>query len=723
MNWFRRVLIGEARDVHDPKLFHKVSLIAFLAWVGLGADGLSSSAYGPEEAFRALGDRKELAVFLALATAVTVFIISYAYSRIIEHFPSGGGGYVVATKLLGRPWGVVSGCALLVDYVLTISVSIAAAADQFWSSLPRQYDRYKLPFEALAIIILIVMNLRGVKESVNTLMPIFLLFVVSHIVLLGAALITHAGQVPVLGAQIHSGLRSGVATLGFVGLFQIFARAYAQGAGTYTGIEAVSNGVQIMREPRVATAKRTMVYMATSLAVTAGGILLAYSLLNVKPKEGMTLNAVLADGIGFGHWFVVVIVVAEAALLVIAAQTGFLDGPRVMANMAHDGWLPHRFSSLSDRLTMHYGILLIGGSALATLVVTNGDTVQLVTMYSINVFITFCLTELGMCRFWIRERKKDPSWLRHLPIHAIGLLLCASILVLQVVEKYAAGGKETAEITVGLILVCFLIRHYYRGVQRKIAGITPDRLVPPSTAGENAIRENPRDLDRTLPTAVLLVSGYNGLGVHSVMTIWRMFPRYYSQIIFVSVGVLDTGTFKGKEEVENLERESQKMLDQYIALANRMGLAASSRTSIGTDPVEESDKLCHAIAKDFPRSTYFAGKLVFHKEKWFHLLFHNQTAQSIQRRLEWSGIPMFVLPIRIRPETEARARKQWKFWIASVALGLVWAYWRKFGFPETWGAWRTWIPAIAAAGALLSFFLAVRERNPEDARSLEKAET
>src|SRR5947207_2774173 len=126
LSGFKRVLLGRPRDVLDPGVFHKVSLAAFLAWVGLGADGLSSSAYGPEEAFKALGPHGYLAVAMAGAIALTVFIISYAYSRIIEHFPFGGGGYVVATRLLGRTAGVVSGSALIVDYVLTIAISIAA---------------------------------------------------------------------------------------------------------------------------------------------------------------------------------------------------------------------------------------------------------------------------------------------------------------------------------------------------------------------------------------------------------------------------------------------------------------------------------------------------------------------------------------------------------------------------------------------------------------------
>src|SRR5271155_3090290 len=136
----RQLIFGPPKDVHDQHTFHNLSLVAMLAWVGLGADGLSSSAYGPDEAFRQLvkgGDHTSLAVGLAIGTALTVFIISYAYSRIIEHFPSGGGGYVVATKLLGQRFGVLSGCALLVDYVLTITVSIASGGDAIFSMIPR----------------------------------------------------------------------------------------------------------------------------------------------------------------------------------------------------------------------------------------------------------------------------------------------------------------------------------------------------------------------------------------------------------------------------------------------------------------------------------------------------------------------------------------------------------------------------------------------------------
>src|SRR5262245_38069322 len=176
MPTLRHRIFGKPRDVRDPHVFHHISLIAFFAWVGLGADGLSSSAYGPEEAFKHLGDDKGvphyyLSVFLAIATALTVFIISYAYSRIIEHFPHGGGGYLVATKLLGQHAGVVSGSALLVDYVLTISISIASGANAVFALLPPSMQQWRFTLEIALVVVLIVLNLRGIKESVLILTP------------------------------------------------------------------------------------------------------------------------------------------------------------------------------------------------------------------------------------------------------------------------------------------------------------------------------------------------------------------------------------------------------------------------------------------------------------------------------------------------------------------------------------------------------------------------
>ena len=267
----RRTLIGGPRNIKDPSLFHKLALIPILAWIGLGADGLSSASYGPEEAFKALGRHTYLAVFLALATALTVFIISYAYSRIIEYFPSGGGGYIVATHTLGERAGVISGCALLVDYMLTITVSIVSCGDAIFSFFPAQFQEFKVPFEILAIVMLVVLNLRGIKESVTFLAPIFLTFVVTHLFMIGYGIVSHLPQIAPVVHGIRGDFKQGVATLGMGGLALLFLRAFSMGGGTYTGIEAVSNGLQVLREPRVHNGKKTMLYLSTSLAFTAGG--------------------------------------------------------------------------------------------------------------------------------------------------------------------------------------------------------------------------------------------------------------------------------------------------------------------------------------------------------------------------------------------------------------------------------------------------------------------
>ena len=216
-----RFLIGRPRSLSDRSLFHRLSLIPFLAWVGLGADGLSSSAYGPEEAFRQLGQHTYLAIALAAMMVLTVFVISTAYGRIIEEFPYGGGGYLVATKLLGERVGVISGSALLIDYVLTITVSIAAAGDALFSFLPLDPHVWKLPVEVLLIAGLTTINLRGARESVLALTPIFLLFLITHVVLIGWGLIAHVPQVAEVAHEARAGFQDGLVTLGAAEPFQM----------------------------------------------------------------------------------------------------------------------------------------------------------------------------------------------------------------------------------------------------------------------------------------------------------------------------------------------------------------------------------------------------------------------------------------------------------------------------------------------------------------------
>jgi amino acid transporter len=638
-------VLGKPRDVQDPRTYHSIALVALLAWVGLGADGLSSSAYGPDEAFRALGEHTYLAVALALATTLTVLVISVAYSQIIRRFPFGGGGYVVASELLGPRFGVVSGAALLVDYVLTISVSIASGADQVFSVLPAAWHAWKLAVTTAVILLLVVMNLRGVKESVSVLAPIFALFLVTHAVLIAGGLATHAGEVPRVAHEVTAGFRHGLGTLGALGLFAVFVRAYSMGAGTYTGIEAVSNGLQIMREPKVKTATRTMLLMAVSLAATAGGILLLYLLFHVRPEPGKTMNAVLLERFtarwgGLGHGFVAFTLAMEAALLFVAAQAGFIDGPRVMSNMAIDSWMPHRFAQLSDRLTAQDGVLLMGGAALATLFYTRGDITTLVTMYSINVFVTFSLSQAGMVRYWIREKGREGRK-RGLGIHLLAFALCSGILAGVLYEKFELGGWVTVAVTGALVAVCLAVRRHYDRVREGFRQL--DDVMSSLPAAD---APDPAPLDPGKPTAVMLVGGYGGLGIHALLSVQRLFPNHFENFVFVSVGVVDAAAMKGVDEVDRIRERTAESLARYVELARKLGLRAGSRMEMGTEAVAAAETLCRAIAREYPRSLFFMGKLIFLREGWFYRILHNNTADQLQRRLQFEGINTMMLPIR-----------------------------------------------------------------------------
>ena len=657
----KNILVGKARDPMDPRVFHSVTLISFLAWVGLGADGLSSSAYGPEEAFKALGSHAYLAVALALMTAGTVLIISLAYAKMIELFPGGGGGYLVATKLLGEKWGVISGCALIIDYVLTISISVSSGVDQIFSVLPADWHGRAFSMKALTLLVLITLNLRGVKESVTILVPIFLAFVATHFFMITVAVVKHFLEIPTVLAGAVTEARSTASSIGWIPMIFIVLRAYSLGGGTYTGIEAVSNGVPILREPRVPNAKRTMLYMALSLAFTASGIIIGYLLVGARPHPTKVMNAILAErafgswqlaGFGLGHSLVVITLLSAGCLLFVAAQAGFLDGPRILANMATDSWVPHRFAQLSDRLVTNNGIWLMGLAAFLMLVYTRGSVSRLVVMYAINVFVTFSLTMLGMSRHWVQERSVDPHWKRHLLLHGSGLLLCVSILTITIYEKFEEGAWLTVAVTSSFVVLAFLVKRHYLRVREQLRRLDETLLNIPFREHEEPKSPIPRDE----PVAVMLVSGFSGLGVHTVLAVQNLFPHQFKNYLFVSVGVIDSSHFKGEAEIEALKRQTISDLEKYVDFAHRLGFRADMRYAIGREAVDQVVTLCEQTRDEFPRSIFFLGQLVFENDKFYYRLLHNETAFAIQRRLQFGGLQAVVLPIRVL-ESKKRLKK------------------------------------------------------------------
>lgn len=642
----KQIFFGDPLNPFQPNVLRHVSLVAFLAWVGLGADGLSSACYGPEEAYLALGTHTNFALYIAIATAVTVFVISVGYNQVIELFPSGGGGYKVASQLLGPHIGLISGAALIVDYVLTIAVSAASAMDAFFSLLPAHVFGYKLIAEVSLVLLLILLNMRGMKESIKFLMPIFLGFFIIHICLISYGIGAHREGLSLIVPQTIEETRTTIAQIGWIPVLALILHAYSLGGGTYTGLEAVSNNVNRLREPRVATGKWTMFYMALSLSATAAGMILLFLLWQPVKVEGQTLNAIVFHSIlgdsSLGNFTLTMTLLFEAGLLFVAANTGFLAGPSVLANMAIDGWMPNRFRHLSTRLVIQNGVILFGIFALGILLWCRGKVSLLVVLYSINVFLTFSLSLLGMCVYWVKERSKASSnWPIRLLLSFFAFAITSSILCVTLITKFESGGWLTVIITLMVVFVCLMIKSHYRKFNRKLNRIDAE-LKQPIMHQLSDVKLDPQQ-----PTAVIMVGKSPGVAMHTLLNVIRMFPRHFKNFVFVSVGVVDVGSFAGQAELVKMRAEVDTNLEYFVNYCKQYGMAAEAYAGFGTDTVDELTKLAEIISKKYLNCIFFASKLIFDHDNFFTRLLHNETALTMQRNLHFQGKELVILPMKI----------------------------------------------------------------------------
>lgn len=649
----RNFLFGNPRDPFDKATRHNLSLVAFLAWVGLGADGISSSCYGPEEAFLALGTHEELAIYLAIATAFTVFIISYAYTQVIELFPNGGGGYRVATRLLGKHAGLISGSALIIDYVLTISISIASGIDAIFSFMPPEFQKAKLLVAMLMVGLLAILNLRGMKESIKFLLPIFLGFIITHFSLIIYGIVAHHYGLAKLVPQAIAETNELKESAGLIFIISLFLKAFSMGGGTYTGLEAVSNNVNTLSEPRVRTAKLTMFLVAISLAFMAAGIILLYLLWGVNKVEGQTLNAtvfyILTEtwnygDIEFGQFIVPITLIFEAGLLLVAANTGFLAGPNVVANMASDEWMPKSFSSLSSRLVVKNGILFMAIAAIATLIITGGSVHILVVLYSINVFITFSMSLLGLSIYWMRNRRRKPHWRRKLLTSGVGFIVCFGILIITIFEKFYEGGWVTLLITSVFVGIGLMIKGMYRKLkmrlmQKEMQFYGYDDIAPSHDWLEGA--------DKSAPTAAIIVDQTFGSGMNCLLEIKKLFPGIFKNFIFVTVGEVDSNTFREEKKWREMRRRTKVTLRKYKNYCNANGRFAKAYVGYDTDIVEKLTQLTDRVAKDYPSTVFFGTKFIFDNENVFTQLLFNHVPYIMQRRLHVKGLNMVILPMKI----------------------------------------------------------------------------
>jgi hypothetical protein len=322
---------------------------------------------------------------------------------------------------------------------------------------------------------------------------------------------------------------------------------------------------------------------------------------------------------------------------------------------------------------MRNGVAIMAIAAFAALTYTRGDVSKLVVMYSINVFLTFSLSNLAMCRFWVRHRNDHAEWPRHLFAHVLGLALCVTILGITTLEKFTEGGWVTLVVTAALVALCFGIKRHYSQVTQALRQLDLDLPSPPeveapadagsvsaggppsfsgdfvegATAGLLEHHTGGQDPDPTKPVAILLVGGYSGLGRHALLTLLRMFPHHFKGVIFVSIAVVDSESFKGADQIEALEKRTRQSLLRYERYARTLELDAASVVSIGTEVAVEAEKMAGDLIRRYPKALFVAGQIIFEEETLANRLLHNETALMVQGRLQRRGIPMIVVPVRI----------------------------------------------------------------------------
>jgi len=422
----------------------------------------------------------------------------------------------------------------------------------------------------------------------------------------------------------------------------LFVRAYALGGSTYSGVEAVSNNVNLLAEPRVETARRTTLYVALSLGLCVGGFMLLYSLWTVRPIQGQTLNATLfgaiAASLGLGdiaaRALAFVALALEAAILVVTANSILNFAPSLLAGMAADSWLPHSFRNLSVRPVRQKGVLLVGSCALAILALSEGDVNVLIVSYSISVFLGLALANAGLLRHWWTARHPRRDWVARLAIAGLGLVVAGGIVVVTLTERFFEGGWAAVCLTLLVIGVCVTIRRHYEWVDEQHRKLDRQFVLSP----REQQTATPIEPQRDGRTAVLLTTEHWGPTIHTLLWIRRLFPGRFWNIVLVRVMEIDGST-------PNTEPDAAMI--QLEGFCARNGLRAAKVVGCGTDPVGEMERLLTETVARFPDAVCFANVVILPPHRALLGWLHNQSAIALQRRLYLRGVPLVILPIKL----------------------------------------------------------------------------
>ncbi|WP_394231412.1 APC family permease [Niallia oryzisoli] len=424
----KRLLIGrplKSTELGEQKLT-KTKALAILS-----SDALSSVAYGPEQILIVLMTIGAVAFWYSIPIAIGVLILLMAlilsYRQIIFAYPQGGGAYVVSKENLGIKPGLIAGGSLLVDYILTVAVSVSAGTDAITSAFPALHG-YNVLIATLFVIILTILNLRGVTESASVLAYPVYLFVLALFILIGV------GLYKIITGDVSPNLATPIGTpVAGLSLF-ILLKAFASGSSALTGVEAISNAIPNFKEPAPNNAAKTLFAMGTILALLFSGIVCLAYFYGISPREEVTVVSQIAEAI-FGRNVIYFFIQGTTALiLILAANTGYSAFPLLAVNLANDKFIPRMFTIRGDRLGYSNGIIILGLSSIILIFAFNGQTEHLIPLYAVGVFIPFTLSQTGMMVKWIRERPM--GWMPKLAINSLGALISFVVTIVFFLTKF-----------------------------------------------------------------------------------------------------------------------------------------------------------------------------------------------------------------------------------------------------------------------------------------------
>ncbi|MDN7242473.1 APC family permease [Planococcus sp. N028] len=451
----KRFLIGrplKSNMLGEQKLNKKKALAI------LSSDALSSVAYGPEQILIVLITVSAVAFWYSLPIALCVLVLLTAlilsYRQIIFAYPHGGGAYVVSKENLGMNPGLVAGGSLLVDYILTVAVSVSAGTDAITSAFPTLHD-HNVAIAVFFVIFITLLNLRGVTESASVLAYPVYLFVLALFVLIGVGIFKIA--IGAVSPDLHASVGTPVAG---ISLF-LLLRAFASGSSALTGVEAISNAIPNFKAPAPVNAAKTLAVMGSLLAVLFSGVVFLAYYYGITPHAEMTVVSQIAEATFGRNWMYFFIQGTTALILILAANTGYSAFPLLAVNLATDKFIPRMFTVRGDRLGYSNGIIILGLASIILIVLFGGHTEQLIPLYAVGVFIPFTLSQTGMMVKWLREKPK--GWETKFAINTAGAVICFGVTIIFFLTKFAQVWSVLVFLPI-IIVIFHRIRSHYRAI-------------------------------------------------------------------------------------------------------------------------------------------------------------------------------------------------------------------------------------------------------------------